>query len=105
MAKGVTIADFNQDGYLDVAFANHQGPTGHDVPSYIYWGSRKGFAAYLRDEVQGFGPVSIGSGIRTQDGRPDLLLINQLSGVNPNPVNALIFWGQSACFLLGQSDD
>lgn len=97
-AKGLTIADLNQDGYPDVAFANHQDQAGHDVPSYIYWGSRKGFAAYLRDEVQGFGPVSIGSGDLNQDGRPDLLLINQLSGANPNPVNALIFWGNPHAF-------
>lgn len=97
-AKGVTIADFNKDSYPDVAFANQQNRVGHDVPSYIYWGSPRGFAAYLRSEVQGFGPVSIGSGDLNDDGQIDLLLVNQMSGLNPNPVNALVFWGNPHAF-------
>ena len=92
-AVGVALEDFNSDGQMDIVFANHQDDQGHDVPSYIYWGSAQGFAPYLRSEIQGFGPLSVAAGDMDRDGRPDIALLNHLSGKYPDPLTAQIFWG------------
>ena len=92
-AVGLALEDFNGDGKKDIVFANHQDDEGHDVPSYIYWGSPEGYAPYLRSEIQGFGPLSVSAGDMDGDGRPDIALLNHLSGKYPDPMTALIFWG------------
>lgn len=102
-ARAVAAADFNADGFPDLVFANSQDEKGHDVPTYIYWGSEKGFAPYLRAEIQGFGPVSVAAGDFNHDGRADILLVNQLSGLLPNHVNGLIFWGNAHHFYSAAS--
>jgi len=92
-ANGVTAADFNGDGRLDLAFANsHNGET-HDVPSYIYWGSQRGFAPYLRTELQSFGAASVASGDLNGDARPEVVFINQYSGRYSGKLHSSIFWG------------
>ena len=92
-AVGLALEDFNGDGATDIVFANHQDDEGHDVPSYIYWGSPEGYAPYLRSEIQGFGPLSVAAGDVDRDGKPDIALLNHLSGTYPDPQTALIFWG------------
>ena len=92
-AVGLALEDFNGDGQMDIVFANHQDDQGHDVPSYIYWGSPEGYASYLRSEIQGFGPLSVAAGDMDRDGRPDIALLNHVSGKYPDPMTALIFWG------------
>ena len=92
-AVGLALEDFNGDGTTDIVFANHQDEQGHDVPSYIYWGSAEGYAPYLRSEIQGFGPLSVAAGDVDRDGKPDIALLNHLSGTYPDPQTALIFWG------------
>ena len=92
-AVGLALEDFNGDGTTDIVFANHQDDQGHDVPSYIYWGSPEGYAPYLRSEIQGFGPLSVAAGDVNRDGKPDIALLNHLSGTYPDPQTALIFWG------------
>jgi len=92
-AVGLALEDFDADGATDIVFANHQDDQGHDVPSYIYWGSPEGYAPYLRSEIQGFGPLSVAAGDVDNDGRPDIALLNHLSGKYPDPLTAQIFWG------------
>ena len=92
-AVGLALGDFNADGRTDIVFANHQDEQGHDVPSYIYWGSPDGYAPYLRSEIQGFGPLSVAAGDVDRDGKLDIALMNHLSGAYPDPQTALIFWG------------
>jgi hypothetical protein len=92
-ASAIAVSDLNQDRFLDLLFANYKDATGHDVPSYIYWGSAEGFAPSARSEIQGFGAVSVAVEDLNQDGMKDILLVNQSSGFYPNRVNGLIFWG------------
>lgn len=63
--SGTLIADFNNDGWLDIAVACHRKegsrdfpkyPNTHEAHSYVYWGSADGFDASRRSEVPTIGP-------------------------------------------------
>ena len=91
----VAAEDLNDDGYPEVIFANeHDGRT-YDVPSYIYWGSEEGFDPSNRKHLQGFGPVGIGAADLNGDKRPEVVLMNPLSG-NRGGLRSVIFWGNRA---------
>ena len=98
--QGVATGDFNLDGFTDIVFANHhrgRGPdlgNDHDVPSYVYWGHAEGFAASRRTQLQGFGAVGVAVADLDDNQKPDILLMNQISGRSPVP--SLIFWGNPA---------
>ncbi|MFN7924807.1 MAG: VCBS repeat-containing protein [Bryobacteraceae bacterium] len=92
-ANGVAAGDFNGDGNVDIAFANSHDDQTYDVASYIYWGSKQGFAPYLRSELQSFGAASVTAGDLDGDRRPELVFINQYSGRYAGRQNSFIFWG------------
>ena len=70
MSSGANLVlDFNGDGYQDILIFNHTGndvyngslnPTGgvHGVGSFLYWGSKNGFATQDRSWIPSFGPHS-----------------------------------------------
>lgn len=73
-ATGVSIADLNADGHLDLVFSNHFDGTNRAIDSYVYWGSPAGYSAAVRT-----GLPSIGSGDNTiadidADGDLDIVL-------------------------------
>ena len=89
----VASGDLNQDGHLDLIFANaHDGKTA-DVPSYVYWGSSTGFAPYMRTELQGFGGNSVNVADLNLDGNLDVVLVNRWSGMHAGQVWNNIYWG------------
>lgn len=95
-SHSVTIADFNGDGWPDLAFANEFDDKTFDVDSYIYWNRQGRFDPADRDELQGFGPVSSAAADLNRDGHQDLLLINHTSGntgANMASPGSLIYWG------------
>ncbi len=93
--RAVAASDLNRDGYPEVIFANeHDGQT-YDVPSYVYWGSAKGFDASRRTHLQGFGPVGVAVADLENNGRPDIVLMNQHSG-SRGEIPSVIFWGNPA---------
>jgi hypothetical protein len=98
-ATDAAIADFNGDGWADIAFANERGEMSYDVNSYIYLNGPGGFHAVRRLDLQAFGPVSALADDFNRDGRADLLLVNRHSGATdantPIP-GALVYWGNSA---------
>jgi hypothetical protein len=55
-ASGVMSADFNNDGYRDIRFANHVKDSDHNRSNFIYWGGPKGFDPARRAEVYDPGP-------------------------------------------------
>lgn len=92
-ASAVSAADFNHDGYLDLVFSNSHGEKTYDVPSYIYWGGPKGFAPYVRSELQSFGAADVNTTDLNGDGKPDILIVNQYSGTVEGRIDSAIFWG------------
>jgi len=51
-AVGLTVADWDGDGHLDIYLPNyHYGITREAVASYLYWGSSKGYSEENRTEL------------------------------------------------------
>ncbi|MBM3240936.1 T9SS type A sorting domain-containing protein [Candidatus Poribacteria bacterium] len=48
---GDSVADFNDDGFLDIVFNNERDDTSFDINSYIYWGSVSGFSSGNKTEL------------------------------------------------------
>lgn len=92
-ASAVSSADFNSDGYLDLVFSNSRGEGTYDVASAVFWGGPRGFAPYVRSELQSFGAADVNTGDLNGDGRSDILIVNQYSGKVDGRVNSAIFWG------------
>lgn len=91
-ATDAAIADFDGDGWLDIAFSNEHDDKTYDVDSYIYWNSAQGFHAAVRTQLRGFGAVGTQAADLNQDGHQDLVLVNRTSG-SKGPIDSLIYWG------------
>ncbi len=93
-ATTVQAADLNLDGFPDLLFGNSRGQSTVDAPSFIYWGSGRGFSPHRRTQLLGFGVD--GSGVADLDGNgwPDVLLVNHLSS-DTDILPTAIFWGES----------
>lgn len=94
--RSVATADLNDDKYPDIVLANYRNDKTYDVPSYIYWGSEQGYNEANRSHLQGFGPVGVAVADLDQNGRQDLLLMNQMSGNVGSDLPSVIFWGNPA---------
>ena len=52
----LSVADLNQDGWMDLIVVNHVERGDHAVGTNIFWGGEKGYSYSRRDWVQSFGP-------------------------------------------------
>ena len=83
MAAGVAAADFNGDGFVDLAFANEGTEGGgrfgyhHHLASYVYWNGPTGFADLKRTELPSVRAVDCAAGDVNGDGLPELLIVNR----------------------------
>lgn len=96
-ASGVSAADLNADGYLDLVFSNHTNGTTWQLNSYIYWGSKPGFINTNKTEL----PTIGASGNRVADFNgdtyPDLVFNNYYDG-SKFTHNSYIYWGAATGF-------
>jgi hypothetical protein len=93
-ASDAALADFNGDGWVDIAFANERSDYGSDVNSYIYWNGPEGFDPDHRSELLGYSPDAAEADDLNGDGHPDLVLISHSSGSGgPEGLDSLIYWG------------
>lgn len=91
----VRAGDVNGDGWSDLAFANSQDNATFDVPSFVYWGGKDGFAPERRTELASFGAVGIAIGDLNRDRVPDLFIANRNSGrsYQGGPIDSFVWWG------------
>src|SRR4029450_6487591 len=54
---GGLVADFDYDGFLDLLVLNHNDRGNHNINSYIYWGSRRGFSPRAATPLPRAGPA------------------------------------------------
>jgi hypothetical protein len=72
---GLTVADWDADGYLDLFSAHYHGElTREQLPSYLYWGGPDGFATRNRTVFIGDSPSDALAADFDKDGRLDLAL-------------------------------
>ncbi|PYV07484.1 MAG: hypothetical protein DMG07_28750, partial [Acidobacteria bacterium] len=55
-ASGALAADFDYDGFLDLLVLNHNERGNHNLNSYLYWGSARGFSQREATALPGAGP-------------------------------------------------
>jgi len=58
-ASGALAADFNEDGYIDLAVVNHKTRGNHPGQSYVWWNSPDGFSEQNRTSLPTLGPHGI----------------------------------------------
>jgi hypothetical protein len=74
---GIAVADFNNDGKLDLYVSNYSGARQRDVDSFVYWADAKGhFSATRRTEVRNHSAAGCLAADFNNDGRVDLAVAN-----------------------------
>ena len=100
-ASGVSTADLNQDGYLDLVFSNTiKTDTNVSTNSYIYWGGNNGFTSKSKTELPTHGATGNKIADFDKNGYLDLVFCNSQIR-NPNKsvlINSYVYWGSSAGF-------
>lgn len=91
------IADFNDDGFADIAIANSSNGQTPLVPSYVYWGSKDGFSADHRTDLPTQGARAVACADLNHDGHPDLVFANSDDGKTED-IPSYIYWGSSTGF-------
>ncbi|UCF71014.1 MAG: T9SS type A sorting domain-containing protein [candidate division WOR-3 bacterium] len=81
------VADFNKDGYLDIAVGHYDGANGA-----VFWGGSTGFAANNYTLLPGGGRHNFEVADFDKNGWLDLLFTQQLY------LNSLIYWGDVSGF-------
>ncbi len=101
LAGGVVATDFNQDGFVDLAFANRGNfehlslvkPHGH-LESYVYWNGPTGFDVKRRTSIPTITAVDCAAGDLNGDGYPELLFANN----NLQQKSVYLYWGSADGF-------
>ena len=80
---GITIADWDADGHLDLFFASYHGEiTRESLPSYLYWGSSTGYTFENKTILFNDSAADGFAGDFNSDGRLDLAVSNHTTDGN-----------------------
>ncbi len=71
-----SVADFNQDGFLDLFVPNYSGNYKRSIPCFLYWGSSSGFDWERRLDLHGDSGTSSLTADFDGDGWIDIFLLN-----------------------------
>ena len=90
-AAGVSVADLNGDGNLDIVFSNHTDGSSNKVDSYIYWGSAAGYSVAKRSGLPTVGATGNSVADVDGDGNLDIVFSNHADGKNKKQMSYVYF--------------
>ena len=95
-AVGVSVADLDNDGFLDLVFSNQRGGyydgPDYTIDSYIYWGGPGGYLVSRRTGLPTLGSMSNAIADLNGDGYLDIVFANSTDGTTVD-VDSYIYWG------------
>lgn len=94
------VLDLDDDGYLDIAFANHHDDASYSTSSYVYWGSAAGYSTADRTSLGTVGARMVLADDLDEDGYGDLIYCNYYSGTTYS-VDSYIYWGSATGYSTG----
>jgi hypothetical protein len=94
-AIGVSAADLNGDGRLDLVFSNFTDGSAFAIDSYVYWGGAGGFSAANRLGLPTVGAFGNLVADFNGDGYPDIVFAPYRDGYNTH-LDAFIYWGSAS---------
>ena len=102
-AWGANVADFNNDGWVDLLVCNNQEHYSYEVPSYVYWNGPEGFQETKRTCLYEHGAEGNAIADFNNDGYPDICITsmmgNSRGGYDPS---YLYFGKQDGSFDVNQ---
>ena len=98
-ARGVTVADLDGDGRLEIVISNASDGTSNKVNSFIYWGTSTGYSAAKRGELPTVGAAGNTVADLDGDGKLEIVFANNGDGAT-NAVDSYIYWGGASGYAV-----
>lgn len=96
-AMDAATGDFDADGFIDVAFANHGDGETLRVPSVVYWGSATGLSATDATALPTIGASQVTAADLDFDGFAELIFANSEDD-DGSAADSRVYWGAAAGF-------
>ncbi len=87
------VADFDRDGRPDLALANFSNGATHNTDSYVFLNAGGTFPPARRIALPTHGATGVIAADFNRDGDPDLAFLNKLDGIDGDPLDSWIYWG------------
>jgi hypothetical protein len=95
---GLTVGDFDGDGWSDLAFGSFYGDLGYDHPAYVYWNSAGSFAASDVTELPGHASYNVEAADLNGDGADELIVPGAWSDSGGQSTTSQVHWGSAHGF-------
>ncbi|MFC2149604.1 FG-GAP repeat domain-containing protein, partial [Candidatus Auribacterota bacterium] len=101
---GNAVTDIDNDGYLDIAFANLHDNSSYNINSYIYWGSSSGYSTSSRSQLATHGATAVSVGDLNNDGYSDVVFSNSTTADPTYNINSYVYWGGESRSFSSKTD-
>ena len=89
-----SVADFDKDGFLDLALTNYKSDTTRELPAFIYWGGPdRTLGQRPRTLLPAASSAAVDSLDLNRDGWIDLVVTNHQKRFDHSAAGTNIFWG------------
>jgi len=85
------LSDLNNDGYVDIVFANYYNGTSYNINSYVYWGAETN-PYTTKTDLATSGAENCAIADLNRDGYNDIVFANYYNGTT-RLINSYIYWG------------